>query len=256
MHSTRQSAKQRRKSVEEKASKSQAIKWLRELKEAIPKGSDGVSAKTLDIWGSRLARISQEVLAAAALVLIERNTFFPSLAEILEVCREITCEGRIPNAGEAYEEVTTAMRRVGYWNPCPEFSHPAVGKALRAIGGWRYLCSSENSVSDRARFYESYERLREQSYREETMPELSKQVAAKYLKRLEAKAASTVARAEGARLPGRKEVGSPNTPGKPRSSLQNVVPLRPVSTTLLGEEMTAEEWEEHKSQLKESAGGA
>jgi len=234
--------------VEEKSSKSQAIKWLRELKEAIPKGADSVSAKTLDIWGARLTRVSQEVLVAAALVLIERHTFFPSLAEILEVCREITCEGRIPSTGEAYEEVTTAMRRIGYWNPCPEFSHPAVGKALRAIGGWKYLCSSENSVSDRARFYESYERLREQAYREETMPDLSREIAAKYLKRLEANAASTVTRTDRARLLGRKEVASPS---RPRSIHQTIVSMK-----LLGEEMTDEQWEERKSKLKESAGVA
>lgn len=233
----------------EKTSKTEITKWLRELRDAIPKSTDVITPRTLDIWASRLVQIPRDVLAAAALLLIERHTFFPSLKEILDVCREITYEGRIPNAGEALEELLGAARRVGYCQPCPEFSHPAVGKALGAIGGWRYFCSSENFMSDRARFFDVYEKLREQAYREETMPEFTKEVAAKYLKQIEARAAPQISGGERARLSSGEGV-RPNKPGKPRSPSQprNVVPIRPK---VLGEHMTEEQWRARKEGVKE-----
>jgi hypothetical protein len=144
------------------------------------------------------------------------------------------------------------MRRVGYYRPCPEFSHPAIGKAVRAIGGWRYLCSSENTVSDRARFFETYERFREQAHREETMPELTKEVAAKYLKRLEAKTADkegSVVRLR-PRLAGGKEVSSPERPAEPRP-----VSSRRGAPKLVGDGMTDEEWEARKQRLKDKLDG-
>jgi hypothetical protein len=236
--------------VEERqaTSKSQVVKWLKELRDAIPKSSDVLSAHGLEIWASRLCRIPGDVLAAAALILIERMTFFPSLAEILDVCRELMHEGDVPMAGEAYEQVTTAMVRVGYYQPCPTFSHPAIGDAVRAIGGWRYLCSSENVVSDRARFFEVYERFRQRAQREESMPDLAKQIAAKYSERQISAGAPAVAaspkKANGARVIPIRSV-------LPR--LEELVPSMPaVSTGIVGDAMTDEEWEERKRLMKAS----
>jgi hypothetical protein len=222
----------------------QAIEWLESLRRAVPKGSDCLrpgdkkTPGTLEIWAQRIIEIQADVLAAAALVFKDRLVFFPSLAEILEVCREISGEGKIPTAGEAYEEVTTAMRRVGYYQPCPEFSHPAVGQALRAVGGWKYLCSSENSVSDRARFFEVYGRFREQAFKEETMPEFSRQVVAKYLGQIEAKAKK--------RLPASM---------RPVLVERKPVPRRESRAGYeIGGDMSEEEWAEHVRALKEKAG--
>lgn len=205
--------------MKRETTEAQAVKWLTGLKEAIPKGSDSITLKTVSIWSAHLTKITPDVLAASALVLVERHTFFPSLAEILEVCREINCQGRIPDAGEAYEEILVAMRRVGHWRPCPEFSHPAIGSALGAIGGWKYLCSSSNNISDRARFFEIYGKRREEAHREETMPEFSRAIAAKYLKQITDRAVA---------------------------SRQPKEPLK-----LLSEDLTEEQWEDKKRRLKD-----
>lgn len=66
------------------------IRWLKELREAIPKGSDQITARTLDIWSHRLVRIPMSVLVVVANILVERHTFFPALAEILQVSKEVS----------------------------------------------------------------------------------------------------------------------------------------------------------------------
>ena len=73
--------------------RSDRIKWLRELQEGIPKEAGNVSKRTLEIWSRYLVRFSMETLELAANILVEREVFFPSLAEILSVCREAAKQG-------------------------------------------------------------------------------------------------------------------------------------------------------------------
>lgn len=73
----------------EKQSRADRTKWLKELRAAIPKTSDQITPKTLEIWSRRLLRIPMPILVVVANILAERLTFFPSLAEILAICREV-----------------------------------------------------------------------------------------------------------------------------------------------------------------------
>ena len=73
--------------------RSDRVKWLMELQEGIPKEASNVSKRTLEIWSRYLVRFSLETLEATANILIEREVFFPSLAEILAVCRESAKRG-------------------------------------------------------------------------------------------------------------------------------------------------------------------
>jgi hypothetical protein len=93
----KQFGKPRRKSVSdiERQSRADRIKWLKELRAAIPKTSDQITTRTLEIWSVRLLKIPMPILVVAANILAERLTFFPSLAEILAVCREV--ENRADN---------------------------------------------------------------------------------------------------------------------------------------------------------------
>lgn len=79
----------------EKQSRADRTKWLKELRAAIPKTSDQIQPRTLEIWSRRLLHVSMPTLVRAANILAERLTFFPSLAEILIICREV--ENRAAN---------------------------------------------------------------------------------------------------------------------------------------------------------------
>jgi len=77
----------------EKQRLSDRIAWLTDLREGIPKTSDKITPRTLEIWSRRLVSIPMSTLVLAANILVERHTFFPALAEILGVCREISDGG-------------------------------------------------------------------------------------------------------------------------------------------------------------------
>lgn len=167
------------------ASKTEISKWLERLREGWAT-SPILSKGTLEIWSASLAKYPLEVLVAAAPLLSQREKFFPnSLAVIIDACDEIMgSDYKIPLPGEAYEELMHKVMKIGIYGAVPEFSHPAIAEAMGAVGGWRYLCSSQNMVSDRARFFEVYGHFRERAERQEKMPEITKEVAKKFFAEL------------------------------------------------------------------------
>ena len=162
------------------ATKSEIIKWLIFLKDKFP-GSPELSSDATAFWADRLTQYSIEVLVYAAGILVDRLEWFPKLAQIHKVCEEITGgdESSVPLAGEAWDEVQRQAFLQGA-RCTPEFSHEAIMQAVRGVGGWRYLCLSENSVADRARFYEVYATFAERAQREESIPEGARQLRAQY----------------------------------------------------------------------------
>ncbi len=73
----------------EKQAVSDRLRWLKKLRAGIPKTSEKITPETLEIWSRRLAQVPMPTLFAAANVLLERHTFFPALAQILDVVREL-----------------------------------------------------------------------------------------------------------------------------------------------------------------------
>ncbi len=110
-----------------------------------------------------LGDIDGELLKAAALRFIENNTY-PRVAlpgELRQLAAEILsqAQGNVP-ATEAWGEVMHQLRYAGSWH-APQFSGELVAQAVTDIGGWSYLCMTENIVADRARFIAAYdERLK------------------------------------------------------------------------------------------------
>ncbi len=161
--------------------KLEAAEWLVKLSKQWAV-SPKLSPDAVELWSTLLSKYPIEVLIYAAQLLVERQDWFPSgIAQILKVCKEITGddESSVPLAGEAWDEVRRQEFRQGA-NCTPEFSHEAIEQAVRGVGGWRYLCLSENFVSDRARFFEVYEDFAERAQREESMPEGARQLRAQH----------------------------------------------------------------------------
>lgn len=110
-----------------------------------------------------LADIPADRLQQAAVHLGSTNTFFPSAAELRHAVFDLTeLAHGVPTAGQAWAE-TCEMFSKGFSRYRPpaddDWSNPLVKDALRAIGGWRYLCESENLTADRARFIQAYQAL-------------------------------------------------------------------------------------------------
>lgn len=110
-----------------------------------------------------LADIEADLLKAAALRFIENNTYprIPTPGELRQMAAEIVNDAQgLPPGSAAWGEVMHQLRYVGSWG-APQWSSTLVAQAVQDVGGWMYLCMSENPPADRARFIAAYdERLK------------------------------------------------------------------------------------------------
>lgn len=135
------------------------IQCLAMLKLAYPRQE--LEEGTIDIYEMALCDIDPALLKTAVLQHIAASKWFPTVAELRESALGIVnyATGQV-TAGEAWGELMAMFRRGYSHYRVPDFAEqPLIGKALAAIGGWGYLCASENTVADRARFIEVYNQL-------------------------------------------------------------------------------------------------
>lgn len=113
---------------------------------------------TIAAYHRVLEDVPGDVLDRAALHLGSTNTFFPAAAELRAAAFELveTAQG-IPNAWDAWTEVTKSFGTNGIYWGAPDWTHPLIARAVDAIGGYAALCRSENAMADRARFVQAYE---------------------------------------------------------------------------------------------------
>ncbi len=117
-------------------------------------------AGTVAIYQRMLADLDFVAARAAVERLLATSKWLPTIAEIREATLAVTA-GEARPGGAAWGDVKAAIRRYGYdRRPGVDFyfADPVVLEAVRALG-WFELCSSENEVSDRARFIDLYDRL-------------------------------------------------------------------------------------------------
>ena len=117
-----------------------------------------VTKDTMKAYHAVLCDIEAELLMAAALHLASVSKWLPKPAELRTAAIELAARSRgeeVPTAEQAWLEVMAAMRSHGHVRQ-PDWSHELVGLAVEAVGGWRTLCLSTNTVADRAHFTKAY----------------------------------------------------------------------------------------------------
>lgn len=108
------------------------------------------------------------VLAAVQALAAEGERFAPNPGQLRRRALELAGP-RVPSADQALSEVYSQIAAVGSYGS-PEWSHPAVGAAVDALGGWRYLCASEDPMADRAHFLKVYGSVEARHTAEALMP--------------------------------------------------------------------------------------
>ncbi len=128
--------------------------------------------ETAKIYAKLLKHLPDDVLEAATLQAIKGHTFtgsIPAVGMILQQAEAIN-EARNPSmtSGEAWAEVLRLAFKCGADRE-PDMTD-AMKKAVRGIGGWRYLCTKPKGLdhTDRANFRDIYKEAvkREKSERE------------------------------------------------------------------------------------------
>ena len=128
--------------------------------------------QVMELWFRELQDIPFNIAEAAMRKWVATNKWSPSIAEIREMTVNVV-NGEIPDWGDGWEKVQTAIRRFGMYRPreALESLDPLTRKCVERLG-FRDLCISENIMADRANFRLIYETLakREQTQQQLALP--------------------------------------------------------------------------------------
>ena len=132
--------------------------------------------EAIELWYIQLRDLDFKVAEAAINKWAATNKWSPTIADIRETAASITL-GELPEWGEAWQEVTTAIRRYGSYRAgeALESLSPLTRKAVERLG-YMQLCASENIAADRANFRMIYETLAEREKKQAQLPEGLKQL--------------------------------------------------------------------------------
>lgn len=119
---------------------------------------DVTLALTVQVWQDVLGDLDPAQVRAAMAAWSGR--FPPTSRELrdatLEVARLVAGIAPAPAPDEALAELERAIHLIGYMGR-PEWSHPAIGHAVAAVGGWADgICHTSNPSATRAHFIAAY----------------------------------------------------------------------------------------------------
>ena len=128
--------------------------------------------QAMELWYRELQDIPADVAEAALRKWVATNKWSPSIAELRETAAEVR-NGEIPDWGEGWEKVLTAIRRFGSYREREALDSldPMTRTCVQRLG-FRNICMSENISHDRANFRMMYESLaeREQARQQIALP--------------------------------------------------------------------------------------
>lgn len=128
--------------------------------------------QAMELWYRELQDIPADVAEAALRKWVATNKWSPSIAELRETAAEVR-HGEIPDWGEGWEQVLTAIRRFGSYREREALDSldPMTRTCVQRLG-FRNICMSENISTDRANFRMMYESLaeREQTRQQMALP--------------------------------------------------------------------------------------
>lgn len=124
----------------------EALKLVKVLEAAFPRGE--FTEERAEVYAKFLEPLDYRAANKAVAHLIATSRYLPTIAEIRETVARLT--SGIPEPEEALEEVVRAAQAGRY-----EFSHPAVRKAVDALG-WDYIQRCEEPGVWRSQFLRLY----------------------------------------------------------------------------------------------------
>ena len=167
--------------------RAEAAKLLSVLRAGFPRAFAQIDAEQADmmisVWAEMLEDLTYPQVNAAVRALFQTNTFMPSIAEIRQTVVKMQ-RGPVRQGAEGWRDFLDAVSRFGFYRD-PEFNDPLVARCVDALG-WQTLCSSENQVSDRARFIDLYDALAASQRDEHVSPVLAEARKARELTEAEA----------------------------------------------------------------------
>ena len=120
--------------------------------------------ESVAVYAKAISDLDLDAVSAAVDELVKTRTYLPSIAAIREMVAEQVCG--LPAAEDAWLEVETAIRRFDggdsktwTWG----WSSPAVGKAVRSLGGVSVMHEAPQLGFVRRDFIDAYGKFRKQA---------------------------------------------------------------------------------------------
>lgn len=130
--------------------KSEATKLVGMAVAAFPNMQERAMMPTINLWVTLMADIDYKAAEIALIKILSSAKYFPAPGEVISAVKSMR-KSDVPPVELAWEEVCRGLN--AYQRP--NYSHPNIDETVRVMG-YRQLCYSTNTVSDRARFFEIY----------------------------------------------------------------------------------------------------
>ena len=152
--------------------------WESALQTYYPRFNLLPNAEAIELWYRELGEMPFDLLSAALRKWVNTERFPPSIAEMREICAEIV-QGKPPDWGDAWKEVTKAIARHGMYQEEEALNSmsPLARQAASRIG-WRDICMSENPEALRAQFRQVYEICQKREIEDRQLPPALKEAIA------------------------------------------------------------------------------
>ena len=133
--------------------------------------------QAMELWYQELQDIPYDIAVAGLRQWVATNKWSPSIAEIREMASSVM-NGAIADWSESWEKVCTALRRFGRNRAVEgmESLDEITRETVKRIGGFTYLCNSENVVADRSRFEQVYNAIAERKKKDNQLSLPLKQI--------------------------------------------------------------------------------
>lgn len=144
--------------------------WAATLEEYYGKNQITKSMASMDLWYELIGDLSYDQCRNAARQIMATANFFPSAAEIRRLCTQMD-HPEILSMDDAWGMVLKAVRTYGYMQEAEALeSLPEPCRSVVKNIGWQNICRSENIMTERAFFRDSYGPKIQEMKRVETLP--------------------------------------------------------------------------------------
>lgn len=115
-----------------------------------------MSDASIKAYVAMLKDVPIDTLKTSVEQCVVESEFLPTIAKLRDRALSLVRPER-KDPMEAWGVVIRTIERVGFYRS-PTFDDPLIAKAVDCLG-WKYLCTSENIVADRAHFAKAYQQF-------------------------------------------------------------------------------------------------
>ena len=136
------------------------------------------NAEAVELWYQALQDLPGPVLSAALNKWVTTEKWPPTVAELRALSAEVT-EGKLPDWGDAWEEVKHAVRYFGYMREKEALdSLSPLARATARRLTWNEICCNENPDTLRAQFRQIFESQAKRETEDRQLPPALKETIA------------------------------------------------------------------------------